>query len=773
MKRTRWIGVGLGVSAFALALVVPMETPAQKKPAPKAAVATSSFENDVAPIITKYCVSCHSSGTAGVTLKKDLTATQALKSGPMWSKIAKNISNKHMPPEGTPAPTDEQRRKLVAWVDKAFAQDCKLADPGKVTIRRLNREEYNNTVRDLLGVTIRPADDFPSDDVGYGFDNIGDVLSMSPLLMEKYLAASEKLMRAAIRIPKTKIQTVDVGSMKYTGGAGPNGNSMILSSYGTVSGMFKAPSPGWYRIRVRAGQQYAGGENAKLEVKLNRDRITEFELKNSINDPWNYETPVKITPGDYSVNVTFTNDYFLPAQNGKKAEDRNVSVFSIEFIGPVEDNAIRTPFQTKLIPQIPPSENWNSEAKKALQGFATKAYRRPVTPEELDRLMLVFNVGARSGEGYERAMQIACQAVLCNPNFLYRVELDGSAQVASRDLTGYEVASRLSYFLWSSMPDDTLLALAKSGELLKPAILDAQVNRMMQDPKAIELVRNFGMQWLQLRKLQVFEPDKKMFPTYTANLVNSMVTETQMFLDTVMRQDLPITEFIDSKFTYLNEPLAKHYGIAGVTGEEFRKVSTEGTGRGGVLTQASVLAVTSNPTRTSPTKRGRWILEQILGSPPPPPPPGVDDLKEQTHLDAKMSLRQMMEEHRKNPACATCHIRMDALGFGFENYNAIGQWRTKDGTLTIDASADLPGGRKFNGATALKKILLENKKEFAHNFTEKMMTFALGRGVDDVDKCAVDTITKDSAASGYKFSTIVKGIVNSDPFKKRKVEKTK
>ena len=416
---------------------------------------------------------------------------------------------------------------------------------------------------------------------------------------------------------------------------------------------------------------------------------------------------------------------------------------------------------------IPPKETQEAEARKHLEWFASRAYRRPIVKEEIDRLMMVFQMGIRSGDGYEKAMQLSCQAVLCNPNFLFRVELDAVSQ-PTRTLNTYELASRLSYFLWSSLPDETLYAAAKSGDLSKPDVLKEQVARMLKDPKSEALVDNFAMQWLQLRKLYNFQPDKKLYPDYNEALMNSMIDESKMYFTNIMTEDRPILDLIDSKYTFLNETLAKHYGINGVTGDTMRKVSTEGTGRGGVLTQGSVLAITSNPTRTSPTKRGKWILEQILGTPPPPPPPGVGDLAESSKVDASLSLRQKMEMHRKNPACATCHTKMDALGFGFENYDPVGRWRTKDGNLVIDSTATLPDGKKFSGPTALKAVLMGNKKEFTYNFVEKLMTFALGRGVDANDKCFVDDIVKKADASGYKFSTIVQGIANSDPFKKRK-----
>lgn len=749
-------------------IAAPNSSVAQKKPVPQK---QPGFQTDVSPLVDKYCAPCHSDSVppGGVKLTKGMTGTLALKDPIMWQRVAKNVSNHHMPPQGSPQLSDVQRRTITSWVDTAFAQNCNLADPGKVTLRRLNREEYNNTVRDLLGVSARPADDFPNDDVGYGFDNIGDVLSMSPLLMEKYLSASEKLVKEAIRIPKTKTQTVAANDLKFSGGVSAADGHLQMFSNGTGMATFHVTQSGWYRIQVKAGEQHAGPENAKLELKLNRDVLTTFAVTDTYGNPGAYVFPTKLTPGDWTVSASFTNDYYVGPQGNQKQQDRNVALFAIELVGPVEDNPIRTSFQKKLIPTVPAKEQWDIEARKSLDWFASRAYRRPATKEELDRLMVVFQMGTRANEGYERAMQLACQAVLCNPNFLFRIELDASND--SRPLSAYELASRLSYFLWSSTPDETLYATAKSGDLLKPEVLKEQVTRMLQDPRSEALVDNFAMQWLQLRKLYNFQPDKQMFPTFNADLMNSMIEESKEYFGYVMKEDRPILDFIDSQYTFVNEDLAKHYGIAGVTGPNFRKVSTAGSGRGGVLTQASVLAITSNPTRTSPTKRGKWILEQILGSPPPPPPPGVGDLAESSRVDANLSIRQKLEVHRKNPSCATCHTKMDSLGFGFENYDPVGRWRTKDGALPIDSTAILPDGKKFSGPTQLKTILMGNKQEFTYNFVEKMMTFALGRGVDLKDKCFIEDIVKKAAANNYKFSTIVQGIAQSDTFRKRKGEK--
>ena len=408
-------------------------------------------------------------------------------------------------------------------------------------------------------------------------------------------------------------------------------------------------------------------------------------------------------------------------------------------------------------------------ARAALASFASRAFRRPATSAESDRLMSLYTLVRKAGEPHERGLQIGMQAVLASPSFLFRAELDPPGK-AKRLLTGYEVASRLSYFLWSSMPDAALEAKAASGELLKPVVLQSETMRMLKDPKAKALTDNFALQWLQLRKLANFEPDPKQFPDFSDALRADMLAETTRTFDFVRAENRSILDFVDARYTFLNARLAKLYGLPPVEGDALRKVALTDPRRGGVLTQASVLAANSNPTRTSPTKRGRWILEQVLGSPPPPPPPGVGQLQDEKHFTDTMTIRQRMEEHRKNPACATCHRRMDTLGFGFENYDAIGRWRTVDGKFPVESGGTLPDGKSFETPVQLKAILLAQKDVFARTFAEKLLTFALGRGVDDGDKCHLDTIAKRAAPGGYRFGDLVQAVVLSDPFLKRRTD---
>jgi mono/diheme cytochrome c family protein len=589
-----------------------------------------TFAKDVAPLINQYCGKCHSDKKpkGGVALTVFTDDASALKKRTVWEQVADNLRSGDMPPPGKPRPNADELDIINAWLDAVvFQMDCNgPRDPGRVTIRRLNRAEYNNTVRDLLGISFQPANDFPQDDVGYGFDNIGDVLSLPPLLMEKYLAAAEKIVEKVFANPES------------------------------------------------------------------RKRI-----------------------------------FIVTTQN-------------------------------------------EESARQILERFAGRAYRRPINREELQRLLRFVEMAEKNGDSFETGISLAVQAVLISPNFLFRVEMDPRPNdpKSIRTLTDYELASRLSYFLWSSMPDDELFELARKKTLRQPDTLEKQIRRMLQDPRSRALVENFAGQWLQLRNLKDFKPDPDLFPHFDEKLRSAMLKETELFFENVIRTDRSILDFIDADYTFVNERLAKHYGLSGVRGEEFRRVSLTATPRGGILTQAAVLSVTSNPTRTSPVKRGKWILENILGTPPPPPPPGVEELKDDKQAVLSGSLRQRMEQHRANPSCASCHQRMDPLGFGFENFDAIGAWRSRDGTHAIDPSGALPNGQSFKGPSELRAILKTRQDAFARCLTEKLLTYALGRGVERYDRCTIDDIVKSAAKDNYKFSPLVIDIVRSDPFQKRR-----
>lgn len=722
---------------------------------------TPTFARNVRPLLVKYCVACHgkSDPSAGLNLDRfasEATAGQDL--GTMEKAVARVMSGE-MPPTPT-KPSMAERKAFQGWLTAAQNAQCQLEDPGRVTIRRLNREEYNNTVRDLLGTKLRPADDFPGDDVGNGFDNMGDVLSLSPLLLEKLLDSADKLAREAVLVPRVFTRHYD--SDGFQGGSlgeGPNGGRLLFSS-GTTTKEVKIAAGGDYRLRVQSWAQLAGPEPPKMTVYVDEKPVTTFTVTEK--KPKLFEVPVNLSDGAHKVGVQFINDYY----NAETKEDRNLGFDYVELTGPLSA-PIYPASHRRIVPYEPANGKEESTAREFIRAFAKRAFRRPPTNDDLERLMAVWRSGFKGGS-FDEGMRLAVQACLSSPRFIFRQEQDPPGTVGKvRALDGYEVATRLSYFLWSSMPDDELFALAASGKLTNPTVIRSQVQRMIADPKCQALADNFAGQWLQLRKLAIVDPDPVRFPGVDTTVKADMATETKDFFLAILRNGRPITDFIDSNYTFLNERLAKHYGIPGVTGDQFRKVALSGD-RGGVLTQASVLLVTSNPTRTSPTKRGKWVLENIFNAPPPPPPPGVSDIKDEKTRIQATTLRKLMEEHRKNPSCAVCHQKMDPIGFGMENFDPVGRWRDKEGEGSIDSSGTLPGGVSFKGPAQLKQILLRDKAKFARALGEKMLTYALGRGTDSRDRCALDDIAAKAIKANYRFDALVAAVATSDPFLKRK-----
>lgn len=765
LSKTKALGLSLGISSSLLLFAA--ATAQVKGKVPPNTALQARFDKEVQGFVGKYCVGCHTGkdAAAGVNLAGKHSLSELTKNRDAWIKVAHNVESSSMPPAGSPMPTQKERDLLTACIEAIQSQaDCSLQDPGRVTMRRLNREEYNNTVRDLFGIDFRPADAFPSDDVGYGFDNIGDVLSVSPLLMEKYLTAAEKISQAVIPTPESrmKAQKFDLSKLPHSNGA--NG---VLATNGLIALTYDFAKQGEYLLRIRAYGQQAGNEPVKVAIKVDGTAVSEFEVPNEENKPLNYDAALNVAPGSHKVTVEFLNDFYDPNAKNPNRRDRNLIVLGLEITGNASDLKPLTEIQKKFAGSVLSSPNKQAAARKLLTTLARRAYRRPVKSADVDRLMRYLEVAKKEGESFEQGLQLAIQAMLVSPNFLFRVEVDPEPNNprAKRAITDFELATRLSYFLWSTQPDEELLTLAEKKQLSKPAVLDAQVKRMLKDPKAAALADNFAEQWLTLRILNNVAPDPGRFPTFNDKMKQAMLNETKMFFQSIVKEDRSILEFIDSKYTFLNESLAKHYGIPGVTGDNFRKVVLANNDRGGLLTQASILTVTSNPTRTSPVKRGKWVLEQMLGTPPPPAPPNVPELDK-----GKLTgtLRQRMEQHRVNPACASCHARMDPLGFGLENFDAVGAWRTKDENVAIDASGKLPNGKSFNGPGQLKAILLEKKGQFTKNLAEKLLTYATGRGLTYTDKCQVDDVVKSVEKKGYRFSALVSAVVQSDPFRKRR-----
>jgi hypothetical protein len=763
-----------------IALVGLWCTTAEPQPAAFArAVAAEkpSFAKEGLAFLQKHCASCHNEKTkrADVTFHTIKTEEDLVKARKLFQSVHNVLKSGEMPPPTRKRPMQSEIDDFQALVKDAFARADKNAkpDPGRVTVRRLNRTEYNNTIRDLVGVDFQPAEDFPSDDIGHGFDNIGDVLTLSPVLLERYLAAAESIMDRAIQVNPPKPPERWMNSTYLEPGQGMQFKFRPVDPKShSLNTPYKLSLAGEYTFRAKVYATLSDMEPAKVAILNGDKQIQTFEVSAAKEKPQTLEVKLTLPKGDHR--------FFVKLLNPTEDKKRNLFIEWFYLAGPSDT---RPETQKKLL-AVTPGTSQPEQTREVLTRFVTKAYRRPAAKDEIDRLVALVDKSLKSGQKWEAAMQIAMQAVLVSPKFLFRLEADAAPREEQPyRLDEYQLASRLSYFLWSTMPDDELLSLATKNQLTKN--LDAQIARMLKDPKAEALVENFAMQWLQLRRLKTHAADTKMFPKFNDSLRAAMLKETELFLAEIVREDRSILTMLDADFTYINNTLGWHYGYKDTAGnnwheqknvrpggkpltKEFVRVPTIAKQRGGLLTQASVLTVTSNPTRTSPVKRGRWVLEQILGTPPPPAPPDVPELDEGEKAELTGSLRQRMEQHRKNPACANCHAKMDPMGFAFENYDAVGGFRWKDGKFDIDASGTLPDGKSFKGPEELKKILLEKKELFARSLAEKLLIYALGRGVEYYDNPTLDAVTQKLGQKDYKFSVLVTEIAKSLPFTHRR-----
>jgi len=745
---------------------------------PGAQILEQRFDGKIRPLLTQYCFGCHGNGKhkGDVTLDKFISLAAVQEGRETWQDICDELSQGDMPPDDKPQPGKAEVQAITGWVHEALTFRDRNAprDPGRVTIHRLNKTEYNNTIRDLIGVDFHPADDFPADDTGYGFDNIADVLSMSPLLAEKYLSAANDILDKAILTPGPARKTVvkfpvdKLEPSHDTANAKLGAPGWILYTPGSVGTRIELPVGGEYEIRVKAMGDQAGGEPVGMAIKLDGEMLRKFDVPNSRDNPQAY--PVRATAqfGSHNLAIAFTNP---PPDRSVK---RRLIVDSVEVEGPFSTKPLPLPppseLQKRIIFCMPGKDGTEEQcAKKILEHFAARAFRRPVPADEAETIVKLFRISRQQGDGFEKSIKFACSAVLVSPQFLYRIEMDPAANhQKTAPITDYELATRLSYFLWSSMPDDELFSLAGAGRLRQPGVIEQQIKRMLASSKANTLIDDFGGQWLELRNLDDVSPDASKFPNFDGRLRAAMKKEFELFFAGIIHEDRSVLDFLDADYTYANERLAKYYGISGVTGDEFRKVSLAGTHRGGVLTMGGVLTVISMPTRTSPARRGKFVLDQILGTPPPPPPPDVPSFKANAFLGKSMTLRQRFELHRADPTCASCHKRMDPIGFAMENFDAVGAWRTMDGGLPIDANATLPGNIQINGPDSLRQLLLAKKDQFVRSLVEKMITYGLGRGIDPSDRATVDDICDDVAAHGYRFSSMIESIVKSDAFQKRR-----
>jgi len=739
-----------------------------------------------------YCDSCHTGPKARKVNLEGLDLANLTKSGATWETLLRVLRARTMPPAGVPRPDEATYDVLVKAIE---GERDRLVDarpvPGRPTLHRLNRAEYANAIRDLLALDIDVSELLPADDAGYGFDNIGDVLTVSPTLMERYLLAASKISRQAVgdtTMPPT-----------YATYSLPHGlhqddrmsEDLPLGSRGGTVIEHRFPVDGEYEIQVemqrgRNDEIIGTGFERKVDLRLDDQRVQLFTLqarrargadintgvRKGTEAEANLKVRLQVKAGTHKIAAAEMKDTVL--REGIIVKERSdvvrahfEGVGAIDISGPYN---VQGPGETASRDKIfvcRPTAAAEEEAcaQKIFTNLAHRAYRRPVAADDMPQLMALYKQGAEIG-GFESGVRLALQKMLVSPEFLFRAELDpaGTSPGSAYQVTDIEMASRLSFFLWSSIPDDELLAVAERGELSNPSVLEAQVRRMLADPRSKALVENFVGQWLFLRNIPNLQPDVTAFNYFDDNLRDALKKETELVIDNEMREDRSIVHLLTTDYTYVNQRLAEHYGIKGIYGSEFRRIKVEDPKRQGLLGQASIMMVTAYPNRTAPTIRGKWVLEQLLGTPPPPPPANVPFLKEdESHM--KLSMRQRMEEHRVSPNCAVCHAIMDPIGFALDNFDGLGKWRDADGDEVIDPAGTLPDGTKFDGPVGLRNIMVSKKRGlFVENFTERLLTYALGRGVEEYDRPVIRKIVRETAADDNKWSSIILSIVKSKPF---------
>jgi len=742
-----------------------------------------SFPHDARAFLESYCFECHGDGAAegDVDLQILLERPADRVTRDTWRRVMQQLELRIMPPPETATTPDESTSAdFVEKIDQRFFRvDCEnVRDPGRVTTRRLNRVEYENTIHDLLGVTFHASELFPRDDVGYGFDNIGDVLTLSPLLLEKYLSAAEKISQEVISTePRANLRVMlfSAAELQATlpAGATIEDDYLILNRGGSAYASFYPYVPGEYVLQVRGFGFQAGDELVRMAIKVAGETVSEFEFQQD-RQPALHE--IRLTFGDnghplgqQEIHFAYVNDYFDAVEG-----DRDMAILEARLEGPSHlagETFPYPPTHRRVIRVEPDDQHSVDEAVRAnLTHLARRAFRHPVGDEDIEPFVRIVNLALGRGETFQQEMQFGLQAILVSPKFLFRVESpshpDDGQHVEA--IGQFELASRLSYFLCSTMPDEELFRLAEEGELARPDVLQAQVERLLDSPNSMALVENFAGQWLNLRNLADVRPNKQAFPEFDESLAKDMQQETLLLMENILRRDQSLLTLLSADYTFVNERLAGHYGLSGVEGEEFRQVSLTDVPRRGVLTQASILTLTSDPARTLPVKRGKWILETILGSAPPPPPPNIPTLAATAEANPGSSTREQLTRHRQDAACSGCHQVMDPLGLAFEHYDAIGRWRDTVDEQPVDAAGAFPDGGEFEDAMELIELLREREIEYAQQVTRAMLTYAVGRGLEPYDQCAVDQIVATLKQNGYRFRTLVREIVLSDPFQMRR-----
>jgi hypothetical protein len=777
----------------------------------QARVSTGDFAASTA-VIDKYCVTCHNerAKTGNLVLEHaDLTRVPA--NAEMWEKVIRKIQTGSMPPAGAPRPVETARKEFVSFLESAI-DDAAAShpNPGRPALHRLNRAEYTNAVRDLLNLEIDGASLLPADDLSYGFDNNADSLSLTPPLLERYILAAKKISRLAIGDPHARAAVATYTASPMRTQEYRMSDDLPAGSRGGFVVTHHFPADGEYVIKLELQREEGGGVRGRVEpnvidVRLDGRRLRTFvvggpDAKNEYTrrdgtvygiDDLDQGLVFRFAAkaGPRRVGVTFdkhtwiaegVGPYKLPAASSsfQAATNTNTEHGKIEMglrtltiDGPYSPVAsISTPSRERIFTCTPAAGRESVCAQAILSTLARRAYRRSVSAKDLERQLAFYNAGFAEG-GFERGIEWGLEAILVAPQFLVRAEALPPAGALSYHISDVELASRLSFFLWSSIPDEELLDLAEKNRLHDALVLDRQVRRMMADPRAKAFVDNFFGQWLSLRALASLQPDPRVFPSFDDNLRDGFLQETTLFLTSQLREDRPVPELLTANYTYLNERLAKHYGIPHVYGSHFRRIALPDDRRAGILGQGSLLTITSYAHRTSPVVRGKWLLDNLIGATPPPPPPDVPPFPEEPAGSAAvLTVREKMERHRKNPVCASCHARLDPMGFALENFDGIGAWRATDAGKSVDASGAFPDGTKFDGPASFRAGLTKYQDEFLSTVAEKLLTYATGRGAEYYDMPAIRGIVREAAGNDYRWSSLILALVKSAPFEMRRAE---
>ena len=780
---TRFLGV-TGTGALAAGLLLSAATPVASQGASPSAAASRA-------VLDRYCVTCHSDRleTAGLSLESVDLANPAAHAA-VLEEVIRKLRTGTMPPSPRPTPSDDERTQVVSWLESSLDAAAEAApNPGRTeTLRRLNRTEYQNAIRDLLALDIDAQALLPADEAGHGFDNV-NVGDLSPALLDRYITAAQRISQLAIGSTLSAMQSdvirvpADTTQEEHVGG-------LPLGTRGGIATTYTFAQDGEYDIQIRLARNRTGNigglrGNALHTVQLLLDKMPvatyTVERPEGGDDTFadaHLRLRLPVTAGPHELAATFLKDNaslmeterqpLLSHFNEQRHPRLTPAIYQVTITGPYDAQGVSdTPSRDRIFSCQPTSAADEEPcAREILSTLMRRAYRRPVADDEVETPLTFFREGRADGD-FEAGIGRALTSILVNPQFLFRVERDTEGEGPYR-ISDLELASRLSFFLRSSIPDDELLEAAIAGRLSDPAELERQAERMLADPRSDNLASNFAGQWLMLRNLDAVSPNPRLYPDFDDNLRQAFRQETELFFDSVLRENRSVLDLLSADYTYLNERLAKHYGIAGVYGSRFRRVEIEpDSRRGGLLRHGSILSVTSYATRTSPVIRGVWVLDNVYGAPPPPPPANVPVLEENS-VQAGLPMRERLAEHRNNPACASCHNTIDPVGFALENYDAVGRWRDHSGDISqMDTSGGLPGVGEFDGVDGLEEGLLSRPELFAGRVTEKLLTFALGRGVEYYDAPTIRRIVRDAAADDYRFSALILGIVKSVPFQMR------